>query len=122
MIYKSISLKRYKNRKLYRNGKYLTEGDFIKLYQKGYTVKVTQHGEKMDVIEQIELGYKLLINQLSKHTDKCSTNEIFNIGESITRVLTGRIEYEKTELNNYNNILNLLGLRTKATSECTKES
>ena len=122
MIYKSVSLKRYKNRKLYRNGKYLATGDFIKLYQKGYTVKVLQHGKKMDVIEQIELGYKLLVSQLSVHINTCSTNEIFDIGESITRVLTGRISYEKTELNNYNNILNLLGLRTKATSECTKES
>tara|TARA_B100000214_G_scaffold315797_1_gene249159 strand:- start:5026 stop:5376 length:351 start_codon:yes stop_codon:yes gene_type:complete len=116
MNYKSISLKRYKNRKLYRKGMYLTAGDFIKLYQKGYTVKVTQHGKKMDVIEQVELGYKLLVSQLAVHINTCSPNEIFDIGESITRVLTGRNVYEKAELSNYSNILNVLGLRTKATS------
>tara|TARA_B100000131_G_scaffold83403_1_gene80378 strand:+ start:123 stop:473 length:351 start_codon:yes stop_codon:yes gene_type:complete len=116
MSYKSISLKRYKNRKLYRKGMYLTTGDFIKLYQKGYTVKVLQHGKKMDVIEQIELGYKLLVSQLAVHINTCSTNEIFDIGESITKVLTGRNVYEKTELSNYNNILNVLGLRTETIS------
>ena len=116
MNYKSISLKSYNIWILYRKGMYLTTGDFIKLYQKGYTVKVLQHGKKMDAIEQVELGYKLLVSQLAVHINTCSTNEIFDIGESITKVLTGRNVYEKTELSNYNNILNVLGLRTKTTS------
>ena len=116
MNYKSITITRYSDRKMYYNKRNLKTFDYLRLFQKGYIVKVKQLGVEMDTLEQIELGYKILISQLAHHVHKCSTNEIFNIGEAITKVLTGRNVYEKTELSNYTNILNVLGLRTKAPS------
>jgi len=116
MIYKSITVTRYKNRKLYYDKRYLKTFDYIRLFRNGYTVKVKQCGIEMDALAQIELGYKVLISQLAHHIDKYSTKEIFELGEGVTKFLTGRISYEKEELSNYNNILNILGLRSKTTS------
>lgn len=116
MSYKSVTVKRYKNRKLYYDGLYLNHDKLMKLFRKGYTVKVIQHGVESEVTEQIALGYKVLLSSLAANMDDYSTMKIFEIGDSIQKVFTGRKYHEKAELTNYSNILDLLGLRTKTTS------